>query len=104
MLSRTETFLLITFQYGLSIRHPKERGVGRARAGGKPFLLFLSPNSHSLGKFDTLAILCMMCTNLEPRSCRATVTTVWPCKDWVRDWVQPFDFNCNVVNTPLDEL
>ena len=81
--------MLITFPYGLSIRHPMEGGVGGARVGGRPFLLFLTPNSHPLGKFDTQAILCMVSCmvsiNLEPRSYRATVTTAWPWKDWVRN-------------------
>ena len=77
--------------------------MGGARAGEKPFLLFLSPNSHPLGKFDTLAILCMMCTNLDP-----TVRLLQPCghvrTEYETEYLQPFDFNCNVVNTPLDGL
>ena len=81
--------MLITFPYGLSIRHLMEGGVGGARAGGRPFLLFLTPNSYPLGKSDTQAILCMVSCmvsiNLEPRSYHATVTTAWPWKDWVRD-------------------
>ena len=98
----TETTLLITFQYGLSIRHSIRRVRGRSESGRKASPSFSSPIFFPPTPLESLIlrpfyVWCPSISNpnlsaqlLQPRGRGRT--------GYKTRCLQPFDFDCNVVN------
>ena len=98
----TETTLLITFQYGLSIRHSIRRVRGRSESGRKASPSFSSPIFFPPAPLESLIlrpfyVWCPSISNpnlsaqlLQPRGRGRT--------GYKTRCLQPFDFDCNVVN------